>query len=101
MADDIPNWLKQLEDEDIQFIRRFVLSSGSLKELAVQYSVSYPTLRNRLDRLIARIEAIEDPKPADELEKQVRILVADGKLTARDGKALIKSHKDSIKKKGR
>lgn len=101
MASEIPGWLKQLADEDLQFIRRFVLSSGSLKELAKQYSVSYPTLRGRLNQLIARIEAIEDPKPADELEKKVRMLVIDGKLSARDGKSLIKSHKDSMKKKGR
>ena len=49
--DTIPVWMEALEDEDVAFIRRFVLASGSLKEMAAQYGVSYPTVRLRLDRL--------------------------------------------------
>lgn len=98
-GDDLPHWLIQLEEEDWQFIKRFVLASGSLKELAQLYEVSYPTLRSRLDQLIGRIEAIEDPKPSDELERRVRIMMAEGKLSSSDAKALIRSHKNSMKKK--
>ena len=43
-----PDWMKALGEEDWQFLKRFLLSSGSLKALAVEYGVSYPTLRNRL-----------------------------------------------------
>jgi hypothetical protein len=28
---EVPDWLRYLEDEDHQFIKRFVLASGSLK----------------------------------------------------------------------
>ena len=42
---DIPAWLVHLEDEDRQFIKRLVLASGSLKQLAAEYGVSYPTIR--------------------------------------------------------
>src|SRR5262249_19886348 len=45
----IPDWLAALEEEDWQFLRRFVLASGSLKDLAAEYGVSYPTIRARLD----------------------------------------------------
>ena len=38
--DTIPVWMEVLEDEDVAFIRRFVLASGSLKEMAAQYGVS-------------------------------------------------------------
>ena len=38
----------------------FVLSSGSLKETARRYRVSYPTVRNRLDDLIAQLLKIDD-----------------------------------------
>jgi len=55
----IPLWMKNLEDEDLAFIRKFVLASGSLKEMAEQYKVSYPTVRLRLDRLIQKIELVE------------------------------------------
>lgn len=98
MPKPLPFWLEKLEDEDLQFIRRFVLASGSLKELAQQYSVSYPTLRSRLDRLIARIQAIEEPNAGDEFELDVRAMVAGGQLSPRIAKSLLKSHQSSLKK---
>lgn len=58
--DIIPSWFKNLEDEDIIFIRRFLLASGSLKEVAAQYGVTYPTVRLRLDRLIDKIKSEAD-----------------------------------------
>ncbi|MSQ94547.1 MAG: DUF2089 family protein [Gemmataceae bacterium] len=48
------DWIDLLEDEDVAFLKRFVLASGSLKELAEAYGLSYPTVRLRLDRLIAK-----------------------------------------------
>ncbi len=43
----IPEWIVNLEDEDISFIKKFILASGSLKEMAKQYEVTYPTIRRR------------------------------------------------------
>ncbi|MCI8813539.1 MAG: DUF2089 domain-containing protein, partial [Oscillibacter sp.] len=57
--ENIPIWLADLEDEDAAFIKKFVLSSGSLKEVAALYGVSYPTVRLRLDRLIQKIKISE------------------------------------------
>ena len=51
----IPKWMKELEEEDLAFIRKFVLCLH-LKEMAEQYKVTYPTVRLRLDRLIQKIE---------------------------------------------
>ena len=56
----MPPWLAGLEEEDVAFIKRFVLSSGSLKEMASQYDVTYPTVRLRLDRLIEKIRMNEN-----------------------------------------
>ena len=50
--DRVPVWMEELEDEDVAFIRRFVLVSGSIKQMAAEYGVTYPTVRLRLDRLI-------------------------------------------------
>lgn len=50
--DALPSWMAGLEEEDAAFIKKFVLASGSLKEMAGLYGVSYPTVRLRLDRLI-------------------------------------------------
>ena len=62
--------LYRLEPEDQQFVELFMLASGSLKQMAKLLGVSYPTVRNRLDRLIERLET---EKRADEQRKQ-RIL---------------------------
>lgn len=50
----VPEWMVNLEDEDVVFIKKFLLASGSLKEVARQYGVTYPTVRLRLDRLIQK-----------------------------------------------
>ena len=52
----VPEWMAQLDDEDVSFIKKFILASGSLKEVAGVYGVTYPTVRLRLDRLIQKIE---------------------------------------------
>ena len=39
----------------LKFVRKFVLTSGSLKEIPKEYGVSYPTIRLRLDKLISII----------------------------------------------
>ncbi len=55
--------LSRLGTDDQEFVLFFILSSGSLKEMAKLYGVSYPTVRNRLDDLIARLsEILEAPK---------------------------------------
>jgi hypothetical protein len=83
-----------LDEEDQQFLKRFVLCSGSLKALCDEYGVSYPTLRARLDRLIAKVKAAEDPKAVDAFQRKLRVLVAEGKLSASLGRELWKAHRD-------
>ncbi len=52
--------LSRLGSDDQQFALAFILRSGSLKEMAKLYGVSYPTVRNRLDSVIARLSAITE-----------------------------------------
>jgi len=56
----VPEWMVNLHDEDVSFIKKFVLASGSLKEIASQYGVTYPTVRLRLDKIIQKIQISED-----------------------------------------
>lgn len=55
----IPEWMVNLDDEDLSFIKKFIVASGSLKEIAGQYGVTYPTVRLRLDKLIQKIQISE------------------------------------------
>lgn len=46
----------RLSAEEQEFVLRFVLSSGSLKEMAGLLGVSYPTVRNRLNDVIEKLK---------------------------------------------
>jgi hypothetical protein len=94
-----PSWLAALDEDDLHFLRRFLLHSGSLKAVAEEYSVSYPTVRARLDRLIAKAKAAEETQEADPFERKLRLLVADGWLAPNLGKELLTLHRQTLKGK--
>lgn len=95
MIDSIPDWLKKLDEEDILFIKKFVLSSGSLKEMAKLYDVSYPTVRLRLDRLIQKIELSQEITE-DSYIKIIKKMAIDEKIAYEDAKLLISEYKKKI-----
>ncbi|MDD4514165.1 DUF2089 family protein [Massilibacteroides sp.] len=51
--------ITRLSDKEQAFIIDFVKSSGSLKDMAKDRGISYPTVRNLLDDLIDRIKLLE------------------------------------------
>lgn len=89
---DFPTWLTDLEPEDLTFIKKFILSSGSLKEVAALYGVSYPTMRLRLDRLIQKIK-ISETAEADPYVSLVKRLAVDDKLDFDTAKILITEYR--------
>lgn len=94
---EIPPWMQALSEEDWHFIRRFVLASGSLKDIAQQYGISYPTVRIRLDRLIEKIQILEDSKTKTPFHKTVKLMVAEGKLDVSVARILIRAFEKSAK----
>ena len=87
-----PPWMADLDDEDVSFIKRFVLASGSLKEIASEYGVSYPTVRLRLDRLIQKIQMNEDTAE-DPFVSLVKRLALKDKMDLDTAKVLIAAYK--------
>lgn len=51
--------LAKMSEEDQLFILKFIKSSGSLKEMAKELNLSYPTVRNLLDEIIQKIKSYE------------------------------------------
>ena len=88
----VPEWIGNLEDEDLAFIKRFLLASGSLKEIARQYEVSYPTVRLRLDKLIQKIKISEDTE-REPFVALINRLAIDEKLDFDTAKLLIGEYK--------
>lgn len=97
---ELPEWLKLLDDEDIQFIKRFVMASGSLKALAEEYGISYPTLRARLDRLIEKISVTESPKFKDPFQQRLQLMLIDGVIDSNTARKLLTAHKQSLNSNG-
>lgn len=92
----LPDWIAGLDDEDVVFMKKFILASGSLKEIANVYGVTYPTVRLKLNKLIQKINISEDTsnEPYISLIKQ---LAVKEKLDLDTAKILISEYK-KIKK---
>ena len=84
----VPEWMSELEEEDMAFIRRFLLASGSLQEVAGEYGVSYPTVRLRLDRLIQKLRLADD-RAADPYVALIKRLAGNEKIDFDAAKLLI------------
>lgn len=83
--------IENLDDAEIDFIKRFILESGSLKEMAAIYGVSYPTVRLRLDRLIQKIK-LSDKEDLFYVSL-IKSMAIDGKITLDAAKILIEEYK--------
>ncbi len=57
--------LARLGPEEQALIERIVLAAGNLKEVALGVGVSYPTLRKRVDGLIATLGQLRDHDEAE------------------------------------
>ena len=55
---DLPLYLT-LNREVQNFILEFFMNSGSIKEMAKQADLSYPTMRNKMDDLIDKIKTLK------------------------------------------
>jgi len=97
-TDDRPVPLRQLGDDDLEFIQRLVLASGSLKDLAQGYGVSYPTIRARLDKLIERLEARVRGQPPDPMADLLADLIARGEVAPSAARAVLKLHRQLLKR---
>ena len=90
--DVVPEWMINLDNEDVSFIKKFLLASGSLKEIANQYEVTYPTVRLRLDKLIQKIQISEDTANEPYIALIKRLALND-KLDFETAKLLISEYK--------
>ena len=93
----IPEWMTNLDDEDLVFIKKFLCASGSLKEMAQQYQVTYPTVRLRLDKLIQKIQ-LSDSAENDPYIALVKRLAINDRLDFDTAKILITEYKKNQRK---
>ncbi|RIL69381.1 DUF2089 family protein [Staphylococcus devriesei] len=85
---DVPSWILNLDLQDLEFIKNLVLYSGSLKDLAKYYDVSYPTVRQRLNNVIEKVKLSEQQEDSS-LISFVRTLAIEEKLDLSDAKTIL------------
>ena len=88
----MPEWMANLDQEDLSFVKKFLLSSGSLKEMAREYGVTYPTVRLRLDRLIQKIK-MADSESTEPYVALIKRLALNDRLDFDTAKLLIGEYK--------
>jgi hypothetical protein len=94
----VEDWLAALTESDRAFVRTLVLNSGSLKSTAEAYGVSYPTIRARLDRVIAKIAAVESG-PGDPFVTSITGMVIDGTLSKEIAERVIRTYHAATEKR--
>ncbi|MEK6449597.1 DUF2089 family protein [Priestia aryabhattai] len=90
--EEIPSWILALDKESLEFIRKFILNSGSLKNMSSLYDVSYPTVRAKLDRLIKKIE-VHSQEEDVEFVNMIKGFVIDERLSLDVAKVIIEKYK--------
>lgn len=52
--------LLKLPQDELDFVLQFFMTSGSLKQMAQQMNISYPTVRNKLDDIIEHLQKLKN-----------------------------------------
>ena len=89
--EELPIWLINLEIEDLTFIKRLIISSGSLKSLAKEYNINYPTNKIRMDKLIEKIKMYEEEN--DPYIAQIKVLAINNKIDLDTARLLIQEYR--------
>ena len=74
--------LTRLRYEDQVFVSEFVRSHGSIKDMEKAFGISYPTVKNRLNRIIEQLPTVEaEIRPGHE---DVLGLLEQGEISAEE-----------------
>ncbi|HEY3318152.1 MAG TPA: DUF2089 domain-containing protein [Coriobacteriia bacterium] len=77
--------LARLRYEDQVFVGEFVRSHGSIKQMEKAFGVSYPTIKNRLNRIASQLQLVQvDVEPAGDSSDEVLDLLDRGEITAEE-----------------
>jgi len=74
--------LSRLTMEDQIFITAFIQTHGSIKEMEELFGISYPTVKNRLNRIAEQLEFVDINPPVSRLE--VLSQLEKGEITAEE-----------------
>ena len=85
------NKLLSLSDEDSKFLIAFLRSRGNIKEVQERMGISYPTVKNRLDKLLITLGLFSESEGLK--EKEILDTLERGEITAVEAIKLMKEAK--------
>lgn len=63
-------WIGRLTPEQLEFVGRLVRSRGNVQKVAADLNIAYNTARNRLDDIVAAVEAPQQDARVDQEEEE-------------------------------
>ncbi len=63
-----------LSDEEARFMEIFIICRGNIKEVEKRLGVSYPTVRNKLDNLVAKLDYTRAADPDARRKRRIEII---------------------------
>ena len=81
----------RLDKEDKEFIELFLQKRGSIKDVGEEIGISYPTVRNRIDKLVAKLGGQVDKKAS---RIDILNMLDNGEITADQARELLEELKD-------
>ena len=87
-----PPALARLTFDDQVFVAAFIRCHGSIRDMEKYFGVSYPTIKNRLNRIAQQLEFVEIAPTADPLTDKSEILarLERGEISAKEAIELLK-----------
>ncbi len=86
--------LARLRYEDQVFVSEFVRNHGSIKDMEKAFGISYPTVKNRLNRIIEQLQLVEVEVATGPLPQPMRDDTLDlldrGEITADEAAARLR-----------
>jgi hypothetical protein len=86
--------LARLSKEQMDFVEIFIKCRGNIKEVERELGISYPTVRGRLDQVIAalgyRVESDEQPQARSDRRKEILDALGRGEMTTEEAVKLLK-----------
>ena len=96
----------ELGEEQLSFLRVFVVSRGNLKEIERILGISYPTVRSKLDQLVEAFQPAQEPADSPSIpassssRRQVLEQIRRGELSPTDGLRLLRSQDPVVSEEG-
>ena len=77
---------QRLDKEDKEFIELFLQKRGSIKDVGEEIGISYPTVRNRIDRIVSKLGGTVDKKAG---RIDILNMLDNGEITTEKAKELL------------